>query len=157
MPLTTRIYKPTYAIQQNDKENVRPNENYTINGATASTVPAWKKMKTETTAKTGWINCVHQHEKMHSENHDSKWSSSNVNSTISNSTHREALTILAPNFDPAHPETYTEPHENTSIVQEKNKDLISKTLSCYLNGLIIKTIHARMNYTQLDAKMVDRI
>ena len=67
MPLTTRVDKPTYATQQNDKENVRPNENYTINGATASTVLAWKKMQTETTAKTGWINYVHQHEKMPSE------------------------------------------------------------------------------------------
>ena len=82
----TRVDKPMYATHQNDKENVRPNENYAINGAAAHTVPAWGKMQKDTTAKTGWINYVHQHEKMPSENHDSKWRSSNVNSTISNST-----------------------------------------------------------------------
>ena len=70
MLLTTRVDKPTYATQQNDKNNVRPSENYTINGATTPTVPVWKKMQKDTTAKTGWINYVHQHEKMPSEKHD---------------------------------------------------------------------------------------
>ena len=79
-------------------------------------------MQKDTTAKTGWINYVHQHEKMPSENHDSKCRARNTNSTISYLTHREASTIPAPNFDPAHPETYTEPPENASIVQKKNKD-----------------------------------
>ena len=101
---------------------MRPNKIFTINGATASTVPAWENMQNDTTAKTGWIDYVHQHEKMPSEKHNSKWRSSNANSTISNSTHRDASTILAPNFYPAHHESYTEPHENASIVQEKNKD-----------------------------------
>ena len=33
----------------------------------------------------------------------------------------------------------------------------SKTLSWYLNGLIIKVIPAQMDCTKLDAKMVDKI
>ena len=34
MPLTNGMETSTYATQQNDKENMRPNENSTINGAT---------------------------------------------------------------------------------------------------------------------------
>ena len=136
---------------------MRPNEDYAINGATASsTVPAWKKMQKDTTAKTGWINYVHQHEKIPSKNHNSKWRAPNANSTISNFTHRETSTILAPNFDPAHHESHADSQENTSIVLERIR-MSNKTLIWYFNGLIIKVIPVRMDCTQLDAKMVDRI
>ena len=72
MPLTNGMEKPTYATQQNDKENVRPNENQTINTAAESTVTEWKKMQTKTTSKTGWTNYVHQFEKVPNKHYDSK-------------------------------------------------------------------------------------
>ena len=127
-----------------------------MNGATASTVPAWTKMQKDTTAKTGWINHVHQHEKMPSENHDSKWRASNANSTIGNLNHREASTILAPNFDPAHHESHADSQENARLYWKRIR-MNSKTLIWYFNGLIMKVIPARMDCTQLDAKIVDRI
>ena len=72
IPLTNGMEKHKYATQQNDKENVRPHENYTINGATSSTVPEWKRMQTKNTSKTGWTNYVHQYEKVPNKHYDSR-------------------------------------------------------------------------------------
>ena len=70
MLLTSRIEKPTYDTQQNDKETLSPGGNFTINGATsaettsdsdwASAVPERKKMQTTTTSEKGWTIFVHQ-------------------------------------------------------------------------------------------------
>ena len=103
--------KPTYATQQSDKENVRPNENHTVNRATASTVPEWRKMQKETTSKIGWTNYVHQYEKVPNKHYDSKWRQiyddstiSKAASTISDLTDRGAWDVPAPKFDPAYPD-----------------------------------------------------
>ena len=74
--------------------------------------PYGNKMQKDTTPQTGWINYVHQHEKMPSKKRDSKWRARNANSTISNLTH----------FDPAHHESHADSQKNASIVMEKNKD-----------------------------------
>ena len=93
MPFTSGIEKPTYNTQQNDKDELCPGGNFTINGATsaetttdsdwASTVPEWEKMQTTTTSETVWANFVNQYRKVPNKHYDSQWIKIDGNSTIS--------------------------------------------------------------------------